>query len=760
MAIYRGSGGSLDGQTESLSFPVSISQGGTGQTDPNKAFNALAPTQQFNSGKYLKTDGANTSWDNIEISTADISGVLALSNGGTGASDTATARTNLGLAIGTDVPSPTGTGASGTWAIDVTGNAATVTNGVYTTGNQTIAGTKTFSSTIVGDISGNAATVTNGIYSTGSYTNPSWIVSLDGSKLTGTVVATNGIVSTGSYADPAWITSLAGSKITGNISGNAANVTGTVAVANGGTGATTAANARVNLLPSYASNANKVLTVNSGGTDVEWQAITGTGTVTSVALSAPTGFAVTGSPITSTGTLALAFDTGYALPTTAKQTEWDTAYSDRLKWDGGATGLNAATARTSLGLVIGTNVQAWDADLDTWATKTAPTGTVVGTSDSQTLTNKTINGTNNTITNVSLSTGITGTLGVANGGTGSTTASDARTALGLAIGTDVQAYDVDTTKNDVANVFTANQTISNVNLLSASYDSVSFSVATQETAPTGVFFSPDGTKMFIIGSSGDDVNQYSLSTPWVISSATYVTIFSVAGQDTAPNGLFFRADGLKLYVVGNTNDTIYQYSLTTPWSVATASYDSVSVSIAAQEATAAGIFFKPDGLTMYITGNTGDAVYQYTLSTAWNVSTATFTQSFSVAGQETAPQDLSFTGDGTRMFVLGSTGDDVTVYRLTTPWDISTSSHLGQFSISGQDATATGLYVKPDGTKFYMVGSTSDTVYQYTIPSLEIQLTGTTSINGSATVAQDLTIYGDLDLTGTLDSGIINGGTY
>ena len=51
---------------------------------------------------------------------------------------------------------------------------------------------------------------------------------------------------------------------------------------------------------------------------------------------------------------------------------------------------NTATARTNLGVAIGTNVQAWDADLDTWATKTAPSGTVVGTSDSQTLTNKTL----------------------------------------------------------------------------------------------------------------------------------------------------------------------------------------------------------------------------------------------------------------------------------------------------------------------------------------------------------------------------------
>lgn len=75
-----------------------------------------------------------------------------------------------------------------------------------------------------------------------------------------------------------------------------------------------------------------------------------TGTVTSVGLSAPTGLTVSSSPVTTTGTIALTLTAGYSIPTTASQTNWDTAFTDRNKWDGGATGLVAATGRTSLGL--------------------------------------------------------------------------------------------------------------------------------------------------------------------------------------------------------------------------------------------------------------------------------------------------------------------------------------------------------------------------------------------------------------------------
>lgn len=120
-----------------------------------------------------------------------------------------------------------------------------------------------------------------------------------------------------------------------NTTGTASNVTGTVAIANGGTGATSAATALTNLGAYPSSNPN-------GYTS-------NTGTVTSVAMTVPTGLSVSGTPITTSGTFAVTLTAGYSIPTTASQTNWDSAYTQRLQWDGGSTNLVAATGRTSLG---------------------------------------------------------------------------------------------------------------------------------------------------------------------------------------------------------------------------------------------------------------------------------------------------------------------------------------------------------------------------------------------------------------------------
>lgn len=67
------------------------------------------------------------------VSPSALNTQVPISKGGTNATTASGARTNLGLVIGTDVPSPTGTGASGTWPVSISGNAATATSATSAT---------------------------------------------------------------------------------------------------------------------------------------------------------------------------------------------------------------------------------------------------------------------------------------------------------------------------------------------------------------------------------------------------------------------------------------------------------------------------------------------------------------------------------------------------------------------------------------------------------------------------------------------------
>jgi hypothetical protein len=114
------------------------------------------------------------------------------------------------------------------------------------------------------------------------------------------------------------------------------------------------------------------------------------------------------------------------------------------------------------------------------------------------------------------------------------------------------SWDVNSTTENYTRLDSAYATTLDFNrydVSSASYTQ-SFSVAGQETAPTGVAFNTDGTKMFIVGDTTDDVNEYDLSIAFDISTAVYSQNFSVASQEQSPFGLAFNNDGTKMFVVG------------------------------------------------------------------------------------------------------------------------------------------------------------------------------------------------------------------
>jgi hypothetical protein len=240
----------------------------------------------------------------------------------------------------------------------------------------------------------------------------------------------------------------------------------------------------------------------------------------------------------------------------------------------------------------------------------------------------------------------------------------------------------------------------------------------QDISPNGLFFNSSGTILYVMGNSNDTVTQYMLSTPWDVSTASYsMKSKNVSAQDTSPLDVFISADGTKMYVMGNFNDTVFQYTLSTAWDVSTATYSSLSKSVTAQESDPTSVTFTADGTKMYIIGTITNTVYQYTLSTPWDVSTATYSSiSKSTATEGNVSYALNFTTDGTKMFVVSAANKAIYQYTLSTPWDVSTAtfSFLSK-NVSAQGANIFGAAFSNDGTKMYVVGNMNRAIYQYTL---------------------------------------------
>ena len=91
----------------------------------------------------------------------------------------------------------------------------------------------------------------------------------------------------------------------------------------------------------------------------------------------------------------------------------------------------------------------------------------------------------------------------------------------------------------------------------------SFDISSQEANPYGLAFSADGTKMFVLGVSGDDVNEYTLTTGFDVSTASIVDSFDVSSQEANPTEVAFSEDGTKMFVLGTGGNDVNEYTLTT-----------------------------------------------------------------------------------------------------------------------------------------------------------------------------------------------------
>jgi len=228
-----------------------------------------------------------------------------------------------------------------------------------------------------------------------------------------------------------------------------------------------------------------------------------------------------------------------------------------------------------------------------------------------------------------------------------------------------------------------------------------------EAFPHGLVFNNNGTQLIHGGQTLDSAISWTLTTPYYMANANfnYLKRFSFTSQDTIPIGIQFNNDGLKMYMSGDTNNKIYQYTLTTPYDYTTASYASKSLTTTTQTGSPYSFNFKPDG-TKVIVGGLGSAtLFSYTLSTPWDISTATY-DSISFDMPYAAFWGFVFNSNGTKAIWIDNGVDEIGSITCTTGWLLSSCSEdATHFSTSSYITGLTGLVVSPNGERLIITGN-------------------------------------------------------
>ena len=301
-------------------------------------------------------------------------------------------------------------------------------------------------------------------------------------------------------------------------------------------------------------------------------------------------------------------------------------------------------------------------------------------------------------------------------------------------------------------VVSANVFLSNGDTLSLdNYEVNRLDISSEENKPFGVAFNNDGTKMFMVGegsgtdSTIDDIHEYILSTPYDTSTATFRVGLNANGvTNRILRQIQFNKDGSKMFVSGRRVDQnpngnfIFQYSLSTNFDLSTATYsgNSFQANTANVGITKSlyGFAFNNDGTMMFLSdgstdGTSTEKVYQLSLETAFDLSgSITVIRSVDLealeddaahqhnAAGETEPSGIAFNEDGTRMFLIGQKGNDVNQYTLSVGFNISTASFDGGLHLG--NANPNGIAFSPSGLKMFITNDTGmgDLIREFHLP--------------------------------------------
>ncbi|MEL7145060.1 MAG: hypothetical protein AAFO69_01725, partial [Bacteroidota bacterium] len=247
---------------------------------------------------------------------------------------------------------------------------------------------------------------------------------------------------------------------------------------------------------------------------------------------------------------------------------------------------------------------------------------------------------------------------------------------------------------------------------------IAISTAAFENAPQGLALSPDGTKLFLIGSQSRTIYEYDLSTPFLLSSAVSGNSLDVGNEAIQPTGMSVSMDGLRIYITDNQTDRVFQYDMSIAFDISTATYSGFSLDISPQDVTPTDLFIAPDNATLFVVGSGTDAVYKYTMG-AGDLSSATYSgESLDISATIPSPFGIYFNGDGSRLFITDSSPAFGYTYFLSTPYDLTTAElSVATFNATESDPILNGIALSSDGTQVFIADQNNDQISSFKLTS-------------------------------------------
>lgn len=249
-----------------------------------------------------------------------------------------------------------------------------------------------------------------------------------------------------------------------------------------------------------------------------------------------------------------------------------------------------------------------------------------------------------------------------------------------------------------------------------SYSEKTLDISTETDDARATFWRTDGKEVFLIGRETNDVVSYTTNAPWQIANAAHNKELDLSGevgstdQDAVPHGLYFREDGLKMWVFNRTE--IWAYTLDSAWDISNAENTGYA-DLSNEVVRGHDIDFRPDGKVLFLDDREKGAVYAFRLEEPWQVEQPTLEATLDISHRQQAVRGLEIVSGGMAMLLMDTGRNQLLKYSLTSPYDIASAQFSESHDVAPQTMEGRGLSLSHQMDRFFITARDREEILKF-----------------------------------------------